>query len=140
MKKIILLLLVGVLAISCFAGCSKNNEPTENTQPKEEIVINIDSVPDASAYIMTDGTMLRTGDKFPEEPTEGDIFQCENYRYGYKKIFNAEKNVWIAIEEDAWTVHIINEETTSYDDCFKKINGKTVIIPSTVTNEEPAKA
>lgn len=140
MKKIILLLLVGILAISCFAGCSKNNEPTENTQPKEEIVINIDFVPDASAYIMTDGTMLRTGDKFPEEPTEGDIFQCENYRYGYKKIFNAEKNVWIAIEEDAWTVHIINEETTSYDDCFKKINGKTVIIPSTTTSEEPAKA
>ena len=140
MKKIILLLLVGVLVISCFVGCSKNKEPAENTQPKEEIVINIVSIPDASAYIMVDGTMLRTGDKFPENPTEGDIFQCENYRYGYKKIFNAEKNVWIAIEEDAWTVHIINEETTSYDDCFKKINGKTVIIPSTVTNEEPAKA
>ena len=137
MKKIILLLLVCILAVSCFAGCSKNNEPTENTQSKEEVVINIVSVPDASAYIMADGTMLRTGDKFPENPTEGDIFQCENYRYGYKKIFNAEKNSWISIEEDAWTVHIVNEETTSYDDCFKKINGKTVIVPSTTTNEEP---
>lgn len=132
MKKVILLLLI-ILTISCFVGCSKNIQQ-DNLQSKDEVIINIETIPNASAYIAVDGTTLRTGDTFPENPIEGDIFQCDGYRYGYKKIFNIEKNMWIAIEEDAWTVHILNDELTSYDNCFKKINGKTVIIPNIEKN------
>lgn len=134
MKKILLLILVSLLLVSCMVGCSKNTTPPQSESevngPSEEIIINVPTIPDASAYIAADGTMLRTGDAFPENPVEGDIFQCGNYRYGFKKIYNAEKNMWIPIEEDAWTVHILNEETTIFDECFRKINGKNVIVPS----------
>lgn len=130
MKKILLLILTLLLILLFAVGCSngKTNE-TNDINQQQEVLINLPQIPEASVYIAIDGTVLRSGEDFPETPSEGDILQCNGYRYGYKKIFNTEKNVWIPIEEDAWTVHVLDKETTSFDECFKKINGKIVIVP-----------
>ena len=136
MKKILCFFTATLLIFSMF-GCSKSNTASGDKSASENSTSDIEknimsgTIPSGGVYICADKTVLTTGDDFPV-PQKGDIFQYNNYRYGFEKKFNKEINAWEEKEEykDAWSVHVLDENKETIGVAITELNGKKVIIPN----------
>lgn len=78
-------------------------------------------VPDGATYKLADGTLLVY---FPEEPLTGDIYEEDDYIYGYNSYWN---NKWeLDSTQNGWGVRVKNTAKTTYDKIISEIAGKSV--------------
>jgi hypothetical protein len=132
MKKVITIVVLFSLVFSLF-GCKNKeanqleNQPIKNNSTNDCNAIS-GQIPNGGVYICSDKTVLTAGEDFPE-PQKGDIFQYNNFRYGFEKKFNEEINAWEDNKGvvDAWYVHILDETQNAEYDVLTEISGKKVI-------------
>lgn len=118
MKKLICLLLITISLLSIFAGCSS----------KDTIEIS-GKVPEGAIYMSIDNTAHLEGQEIPETKA-GDVFQYSDYRFGFERVYNKEKNMWIYDQEykGKWSVYVFDTSKTEYKEIPSVINGLPVKI------------
>ena len=122
MKKYFCLLLVIISICSIFVGCSSKNTEVEIK----------DKVPSGAIYMSIDNVAHTEGQSIPD-PKGGDVFQYSDYRFGYERVYNPKKNMWIYDSEykGQWSVYVFDTSKTEYQEIPKSING----IPVKITDD-----
>lgn len=84
-------------------------------------------VPDGGKYTAVDGTVYNPGDRMPEYPSTGDVYQYGDYKYYYNRN-RTSYNVWVDdVTMNGWSVEVISSLQSSYGEILTYINNKPVV-------------
>ena len=88
-------------------------------------------IPEGATYTLTNGTVLKSGEVFPETVLEGDIYTYGDYEYRYNQVWTIKTNEWVNLsvpaEEgkifvDGWGVRVLDDTKVAYNDILEAIN------------------
>ena len=123
-KKVLSIFLTLIMIVAVVCGCSSKKEGDYEIK---------DKIPTDALYISIDSVTRSEGQEFPETKA-GDVFQSGDYRYGYERVFNKNKNMWIYDPEyiGKWSVYVIDNTKEEYEKIPNKINGIDVKVPDSL--------
>lgn len=106
---------VGITALVASLNGDDDSSDNEDKQPVEAYgIILRGNLPKGCTYYTASGEVLTEGDPFPDECTEGDIVEYQDYVYGYECIKNPEYNE--ANTEKVEEIVYFSQMNGDYDD------------------------